>query len=252
MAYEYGIKDLWIVNVGDIRPQELPLSYYMALAYDYEGMGINHPNETDDFIRGWVEEQFGGVVEDDDVKEEIVSVLKAYTRMHGNRRPEVTYPDTYHVTHYGESSKMIHLCHRIKKMADDIDGKLPEEAKASYYGLVYYPAVAGGKCSVDESVCGEESILCEVWCGGEQMIMRKKVKQCITYDEELTNYYNKEMADGKWDGMMLSAHIGFTHWNDEDWKYPETVQGAVSDENKSLVHANRFRLLCIGRGGFSS
>ena len=32
MAYEYGIKDLWIVNVGDIRPQELPLSYYMALA----------------------------------------------------------------------------------------------------------------------------------------------------------------------------------------------------------------------------
>ena len=83
MAYEYGIKDLWIVNVGDIRPQELPLSYYMALAYDYEGMGINHPNETDDFIRGWVEEQFGGVVEDDDVKEEIVSVLKAYTRMHG-------------------------------------------------------------------------------------------------------------------------------------------------------------------------
>ena len=80
MAYEYGIKDLWIVNVGDIRPQELPLSYYMALAYDYEGMGINHPNETDDFIRGWVEEQFGGVVEDDDVKEEIVAVLKAYTR----------------------------------------------------------------------------------------------------------------------------------------------------------------------------
>ena len=36
---------------------------------------------------------------------------------------------------------------------------------------------------------------------------------------------------------MLSAHIGFTNWNDEDWKYPETVQGAVSDENKLLVHA---------------
>lgn len=36
---------------------------------------------------------------------------------------------------------------------------------------------------------------------------------------------------------MLSAHIGFTHWNDEDWKYPETVQGAVSDEDKLLVHA---------------
>lgn len=81
----------------------------------------------------------------------------------------------------------------------------------------------------------------------------EKVKQCITYDEELTNYYNKEMADGKWDGMMLSAHIGFTHWNDEDWKYPETVQGAVSDEDKLLVHASRFRLLLVSaRRGFSS
>lgn len=235
MAYEYGIKDLWIVNVGDIRPQELPLSYYMALAYDYEGMGINHPNETDDFIRGWVEEQFGGVVEDDDVKEEIVSVLKAYTRMHGNRRPEVTYPDTYHVTHYGESSKMIHLCHRIKKMADDIDGKLPEEAKASYYGLVYYPAVAGANVQLMNLYAAKNQFYAKYGVAAANDYA-EKVKQCITYDEELTNYYNKEMADGKWDGMMLSAHIGFTHWNDEDWKYPETVQGAVSDENKLLVH----------------
>lgn len=173
MAYEYGIKDLWIVNVGDIRPQELPLSYYMALAYDYEGMGINHPNETDDFIRGWVEEQFGGVVEDDDVKEEIVSVLKAYTRMHGNRRPEVTYPDTYHVTHYGESSKMIHLCHRIKKMADDIDGKLPEEAKASYYGLVYYPAVAGANVQLMNLYAARINFMQSmVW--QRQKIMQKK------------------------------------------------------------------------------
>ena len=44
MAYEYGIRDLWIVNVGDIRPDELPLSYFMALAYDFESMGTGHAN----------------------------------------------------------------------------------------------------------------------------------------------------------------------------------------------------------------
>ena len=35
MAYDYGIRELWIVNVGDLKPMELPLSYFMDLAYDY-------------------------------------------------------------------------------------------------------------------------------------------------------------------------------------------------------------------------
>lgn len=236
MAYEYGIHDLWIVNVGDIRPQELPLSYYMALAYDYEDLGINHPNETDVFVKKWVEQQFGGLVEDEDVKEDIAAILKAYTRMHGNRRPEVTYPDTYHVTHYGESSRMIHLCHRIKRLADDVDSKLPKEAKASYYGLVYYPAVAGANVQLMNLYAARNQFYAANGVAAAADYA-KKVKECIAYDEQLTKYYNEGMADGKWKGMMSSAHIGFTHWNDEDWQYPEIVETQPSDEDRLLVLA---------------
>ena len=236
MAYEYGIKDLWIVNVGDLRPQELPLSYYMALAYDYEGMGIDHPNETDVFVKQWVEQQFSGTVEDEDVKADIVSILKAYTRMHGNRRPEVTYPDTYHVTHYGESSKMIHLCHRIKKLADDVDEKLPEEAKASYYGLVYYPAVAGANVQLMNLYAARNQFYAANGVAAAADYA-EKVKKCIAYDEELTKYYNEGMADGKWKGMMSSAHICFANWNDEGWHYPETVDVKPASEDKLLVLA---------------
>jgi hypothetical protein len=35
-AYEYGIRKLWICNVGDLRPVELPLSYFRDLAFDYD------------------------------------------------------------------------------------------------------------------------------------------------------------------------------------------------------------------------
>lgn len=231
MAYEYGIRDLWIVNVGDIRPQELPLSYYMALAYDYEKMGIDHANETDLFVKEWVEQQFGGLIEDEDVKQDIASILKAYTRMHGNRRPEVTYPDTYHVTHYDEGNRMIHLCHRIKRLADDVDGKIPAEAKAAFYGLVYYPAVAGANVQLMNLYAAKN----QLYAAGKAAAAvdyAKKVKDCIAYDTELMNYYNEGMADGKWKGMMSSAHIGFVHWNDEDWKYPEVaeIQPAVEDQ----------------------
>lgn len=236
MAYEYGIRDLWVVNVGDIRPQELPLSYYMELAYDYEGMGIDHANETDLFVKKWVEQQFGGLVEDEDVKNDIVSVLKAYTRMHGNRRPEVTYPNTYHVTNYDENDRMIELCHQIKAIADSVDEKIPEEAKASYYGLVYYPAVAGANVQLMNLYAAKNQFYSENAVAAAKLY-KEKVDACIAYDEELTKYYNEGMADGKWNGMMLSAHIGFTRWNDEDWKYPETVEFEPAKEDGLLVFA---------------
>lgn len=234
MAYEYGIRDLWIVNVGDIRPQELPLSYYMALAYDYESMGIDHPNETDHFITKWVEQQFGGLVEDEDVKKDMALILKTYTRMHGNRRPEVVYPDTYHVTHYDENTRMIALCHQIKALADDVDGKIPPEAKDSYFGLIYYPAVAGANVQLMNLYAAKNQFYAKYGVAAATDYA-KRVKQCIEYDERLTYYYHKEMSDGKWDRMMSSAHIGFTHWNDEDWQYPATVEMTPAGEDKLLV-----------------
>ena len=47
MAYDYGIRELWIVNVGDLKPMELPLSYFMDLAYDYDTWGAQGLNRTE-------------------------------------------------------------------------------------------------------------------------------------------------------------------------------------------------------------
>ncbi|MGM0901092.1 MAG: glycosyl hydrolase 115 family protein [Bacillota bacterium] len=46
MAYEFGVRDLWIVNVGDVATQEFPLSYFMDLAYDFEKWGTSAINQT--------------------------------------------------------------------------------------------------------------------------------------------------------------------------------------------------------------
>ena len=36
MAYEYGIRDVWMVNAGDVKFQEYPLNFFMDMAYDFE------------------------------------------------------------------------------------------------------------------------------------------------------------------------------------------------------------------------
>ena len=65
----------------------------------------------------------------------------------------------------------------------------------------------------------------------------EKVEQAIRRDEELTKYYNEGMAEGKWKGMMMSAHACFVTWNDEGWHYPETERIQPECGSRMLVHA---------------
>lgn len=123
MAYEYGIRDLWIVNVGDIRPDELPLSYFMALAYDFESMGTGHANETDLFLASWVEQQFGAHIKDEETKKEIADVLREYTRIHGMRRPEAMNPKVYHRSHFNETKRMIERCTKLMQQTENLQIK---------------------------------------------------------------------------------------------------------------------------------
>ncbi len=65
-AYEYGIKEAWIVNAGDIKGNELPLSYFMAMAYNFEKWGgSTNLGSYNSFIKEWVKIQFGNILEDE-------------------------------------------------------------------------------------------------------------------------------------------------------------------------------------------
>ena len=44
MAYEHGIDNIWIVNVGDLKPMEMNISYFLDMAYDYDTWGTNGKN----------------------------------------------------------------------------------------------------------------------------------------------------------------------------------------------------------------
>lgn len=57
MAYDYGVREIWVVNVGDIATQELAISYFLDLAYDFDRYGTSHPNNTGAYIDAWLHRQ---------------------------------------------------------------------------------------------------------------------------------------------------------------------------------------------------
>ena len=224
MAYDYGIRDIWIVNVGDLKPQEFPLSYFMSLAYDFEKNGTTAPNTTEQFTDVFVKQQFGGAFGESELNE-ISYILKEYTRLNGMRRPEVMAANVYHPVHYGETEKLRARAQRLAETATKLYLSCRKEYKAAFCELVYFPAVASANVIQMQTAAGLNQYYA---MNGMTIANRyaKEVESAIVRDTELTEEYHKA-ADGKWNHMMSSAHIGFCAWNDEGWKYPvaQTVYG---------------------------
>ena len=228
LAYEYGIRDLWVVNVGDLRPQELPLSYFLDLAYDFEGMGSSAPNTCEPYIRKWVNEQFAALEDTDDLREKIAQILSLYTHMNQNRRPEVVYENTFSVNYLQEAARELKKAELIEKLCFEVFDKMDERMAPAFYGLAAFPALASANVRKMMILAGYYNLYASAG-DGLANVCHALVTECIARDKELCRCYNEDMAGGKWNGMMLSNHVGFHRWNDEGWSYPQTAVIAEKD-----------------------
>lgn len=242
-AFEYGVDDAWILNVGDLRPMELPLSFFMDLAYDFDKYGTSNPNCVDEYTKNWAKEQFAREekLDDDDIRT-IADLLYDYTWLNGNCKPETLKDEgetSYNVLHYGDAANQLKLIDSIIERADRLKDKIGEDSEcyAPYYQLVYYPAVASANVVRTQIYCG----INRVYSSRRSTVANhyaQLVKDCLAYDEELTAEYNSLGGDlnglNKWYGMMIAspdyckqytdpvlgnvnarAHMNYSSWNPE-------------------------------------
>lgn len=231
MAYDYGVRDLWIVNIGDLKPMEFPVSYFLDLAYDFGTWGVNGMNKTKEYTKKWASQQFGDSAKEDFI-DGIESVLTDYTKMSGSRKPEVTYVSTYSYINYNEAQRVLEKAINLENKAKKYYEQMPEALKDAYYQLVYYPAVASANV-----------IKMQIYAGLNNLYFKRRsvlanyyaelVEECKEKDIDMQNYYNDSMSDGKWKGMMSSPHIGYMEWSPEGWTYPEVYN--VSPEKGSIM-----------------
>ena len=146
VGYDYGIDDVWIVNVGDLKPMELDMSYFFDLAYDYEYYGINGYEKIDEFKKKWARQQFyrtdgTGMSEKD--CDEIASIIDRYLDLENKRKVEhVLYnttencTDMFSVDNYKEALNILEECEDLMKKTEQIYQKVPDKSKAAFYQLV--------------------------------------------------------------------------------------------------------------------
>lgn len=220
MAYEYGIRDVWIVNVGDLKFHEVPLGYFLALAYDYEKWGYGNKDSYKEYTSLWTEKNFPEA--DGTLREKIGQVLTEYIDINALRRPEALNERIYHPCHYGEADRMLERAQKLEKLSVQVMEMLCDRERDAYYSMIHFPAMASMNLLKMHLYAGKNH---HYALQGRPIAnsYADKVQECEDRDIQLA----QEMAafkDGKWKGMEMAQHIGFTKWNEDGYRYPLTAR----------------------------
>ena len=186
-AYASGIDRIWIINVGDLKPKEVPIDFIMNYAWNPDAI---QPGDEQTWL-----ERFSGSIFGEENAKEVADMIAKYSKYNLMRKPEVQVPGIFNEHEMLVTSQRWNA---LAQRAENLRGKLPKEMQDAYYQLVYCPVVASANVAeIYNHVTMGDSL-------GIEAMMQK--------DRELSDYYNNEMAGGKWKGMMSDNHIGYTHW----------------------------------------
>jgi len=199
LAYASGIDRIWIINVGDLKPKEVPIDFIMQYAWNPEAI---QPGDEQVWLENFTQSIFG-----EDFAKETADIISKYSKYNLWRKPEAQVPGIYNME---EMMKVNNLWQELVLRCETLKEQIPSEAQDAFYQLIYYPTVA--------SACVAQIYNCATM--GDSITINELMKK----DQRLTYYYNKEMANGKWDGMMLDNHIGYTQWSiPESNRHPMTL-----------------------------
>lgn len=232
MAYDYGIKDLWIVNLGDIKGLEYPLCYFMDLAYDFEKYGTSARNSVEEYVKNWAKKQYGGWLSEKQL-DDVIKVLNGYTKYNNARTPESMNQLVYSPINFGEGKRIYDECEEIIRLASKLYKSAPDPIKPSIFYELYYPAVA----SLNFVQMSIEAGWNTFYASHGSLAANRYldcVKKRVEIDEKLHKEYDS-LLDGKWVHMADSAHYGFRSWNNEDWRYPLVSEVVPVPSCKSYV-----------------
>ncbi len=203
LAYEYGAREIWIVNVGDIKPMEFPTEFFLDYAMDPDAWPAERLPE---YTRRWAERQFGPK----NVRE-IAGILTAYTTYNSRRKPELLSSDTYSLTNYREAETVVADYQALASRAQSVYDALSADAKDAYYQLVLHPVLACANLYDLYCTVGRNRLYAEQGRALANMLAAR-ARELFRKDSAISYYYNHIMAGGKWNHMMDQTHIGYTSW----------------------------------------
>lgn len=203
LAYTFDANQIWIVNVGDLKPMEYPIEFFLNMAWNPEAW----PKERiPEFARRWAEREFGAQHAD-----EIAAIMTGYTRHNLRRKPELQDASTYSQLHYHEAERVTAEMNDYVARAEKIYAQLPAAQRAAFYQLVLFPTTASANITALYNAQAKNHLYA-AQARATTNDYADKVRELFAKDAALEQEYH-QLNGGKWNHMMSQSHIGYSHWN---------------------------------------
>jgi hypothetical protein len=205
-AYETGANRLWVLNVGDIKPAEYNIQMFMDMAYNASPFkDSRYPKRH---LYKWLSSLFGK-----ENAQNIQSILWEYYQLAFQRKPEfmgwsqtepntkTTYTEFNHFYFGDEAQKRIYRYNTIEKQVKDIWKKTDSKLADAFFELVYYPVVGASEINKkflyrDKAYFYSRQNRLSAY---DYASMSKNAYDSIV---KATEYYNTQLANGKWKNIM--------------------------------------------------
>ena len=232
LAYENGIDRLWILNVGDLKPMEYPISQFMDMAWNPRKYDVNNITRH---TRDWCAQQFG-----ESQADEAARILNLICKYNGRCTPEMLDKNTYCLEN-GEWQEVVNQYLQLEADALRQYNSLPASYHDAYRQIILFPIEMMSNLhqmyfaqAQNHALYKQGNPKANVWADECERLFKR--------DSLICDYYNHKMAGGKWNGMMTQKHIGYKSWNDDFEKdtCPELFRvtskdGVIISENNGVV-----------------
>ena len=232
LAYENGIDRLWILNVGDLKPMEYPISQFMDMAWNPHKYSVNNITRH---TRNWCAQQFG-----ESQADEAARILNLICKYNGRCTPEMLDKNTYSLEN-GEWQEVVNQYLQLEADALRQYNSLPAAYHDAYRQIILFPIEVMSNLhqmyfaqTQNNALYKQGNPKANVWADECERLFKR--------DSIICDYYNHKMAGGKWNGMMTQKHIGYKSWNDDFEKdtCPELFRvtskdGVIISENNGVV-----------------
>lgn len=210
LAYQQGVETIWIVNVGDLKPIEQPIDFFLAMAWNPEAF---NPDNITDFSEQWAAQQFG-----EKHASEIASLLNQYGQYASMRKPELLNENTFAVGETeGDMLTRSELYEHWEKWQAleqamlAVKPSISENAQSAFYQLVEFP-IASLANLYELYFSAAWNLRLALHHDNRANHFLKRTQKSYERDAELTEKYHS-INGGKWDGMMNQVHMNYTIWN---------------------------------------
>ena len=232
LAYENGIDRLWILNVGDLKPMEYPISQFMDMAWNPRKYDVNNITRH---TRNWCAQQFG-----ESQADEAARILNLICKYNGRCTPEMLDKNTYSLEN-GEWQEVVNQYLQLEADALRQYNSLPAAYHDAYRQIILFPIEVMSNLhqmyfaqAQNNTLYKQGNPKANVWADECERLFKR--------DSIICDYYNHKMSGGKWNGMMTQKHIGYKSWNDAFEKdtcpqlfWVSTKDGVIISENNGVV-----------------